>query len=101
VSGPERISQQVQQRESKPASGSRTTAIVAGATQLRPWYPVICGSRLLRVREKSASPVTLVDGHAVPSIFAATPSASTKVRKLMDTLFKRFATKSRQHKVTL
>lgn len=28
-----------------------------------------------------------IDGHAVPSIFAATPSASTKVEKLMDTLF--------------
>ncbi|MGH9733666.1 MAG: hypothetical protein ACRD8A_03620 [Candidatus Acidiferrales bacterium] len=30
---------------------------------------------------------TLGDGHAVPSIFAATPAASTKIEKLMDTLF--------------
>src|SRR5690242_19055682 len=33
---------------------------------------------------------TLGDGHTMPSIFAATPSASTNVEKLMDTLFSAF-----------
>jgi len=37
-------------------------------------------------RLESFTLTTLGDGHAVPSIFAATPAASTKVEKLMDTL---------------
>src|SRR5690348_12533775 len=44
---------------------------------------------------------TLVDGHTVPSKNAATPSASTKVEKLMDTLSACFATKRRSPKVIL
>jgi hypothetical protein len=44
---------------------------------------------------------TLADGHAMPSKITATPAASTKVEKLMDTLSARFATKRRQSKVTL
>jgi len=42
-----------------------------------------------------------IDGHAVPSIFAVTPAASTKVEKLMGTLSACFATRTRQPKVAL
>ena len=49
----------------------------------------------------SPSKVTLVDGHTRPSIFDVSPSSSTKLEKLMGTLFNVFETKRRQAKVIL
>ena len=67
---------------------------VAGQIQKRDVTSLLCAAR-------SPSTTTLVDGHTVPSKIAATPSPSTKVEKLMDTLSAYFATKRRQSKVIL
>jgi hypothetical protein len=50
--------------------------------------PSLIGVRQLPAATLTDGHVTLGDGHTMPSIFAATPSPSTKVEKLMDTLFR-------------